>query len=219
MRYLPTVRPIRLLVLAVTFAAVSAIIATPQAQAMRFADSPCPEAGAGGIRVCPDAVVGQPYALTLEGEGGCGPALPYQYRVLNGVLPPGVSLSKEGNLSGSPSSAGDWDFWLEISDQNPPSASWCRPAKSEREFRIRVAAPAATVDTPYSFSLGAPGVAPGTWSLRAGTLPDGLSLDPAGVLAGVPTIAGSFPLVFSLADAAGHETRRLEFALTVYPKL
>jgi large repetitive protein len=184
---------------------------------MGFADSPCIESGA--IRVCPDAVVGQPYALTLEGRGGCGPALPYQYRVLNGALPPGISLSKEGVLAGSATSAGDWDFWLEVSDQDPPSASWCLPAKSEREFRIRVGAPAATVGTPYSFALGAPSAGSGTWSLRAGPLPEGLSLDPSGLVAGTPTSAGAFPLAFSLADATGRETRRLEFTLTVYPQL
>jgi hypothetical protein len=81
-----------------------------------------------------------------------------------------------------------------------------------------VGAPAATVGTPYSFALGAPDVGPGRWSLRAGTLPDGLLLDPAGTLSGIPTTAGSFPLTLSLTDGAGHETRRLEFALTVYPR-
>ena len=220
MRLLPVrveMRAVRLLLLAATFAALSAVIAIPQAQAMGFADTPCIESGA--LRVCPDAVVGQPYALTLEGRGGCGPALPYQYRLLNGALPPGVALSKEGVLSGSPTSAGSWDFWVEVSDQNPPSASWCLPGKSEREFRIRVGAPAATVGTPYSFALGMPTADPGTWSLRAGALPKGLTLEPSGLLTGTPTVAGAYPVTLSSVDAAGHETRRLEFTLTVYPQL
>jgi hypothetical protein len=210
-------RPLRLVLLTLALAALSTVIATPRAQAMGFADTPCTESGA--LRVCPDAVVGQPYTLTFEGRGGCGPALPYQYRLLNGALPPGLALSREGILSGSPTSAGDWDFWVEVSDQNPPSASWCLPGKSEREFRIRVGAPPATVGTPYSFSLGAPTAGPGVWSLRAGTLPQGVTLDPAGVLAGTPTVAGSYPLTLSSVDAVGHETRRLEFTLTVYPQL
>jgi hypothetical protein len=210
-------RPVRILTLAVILAALSAVIATPGAQAMGFADTPCIESGA--LRVCPDAVVGQPYALTLEGNGGCGPALPYQYRVLNGALPPGVSLTKEGYLSGLPTSAGIWDFWLEVSDQNPPSADWCRPAKSEREFRIRVGAPAATVGMPYSFALGTAGAGSGTWSLVGGALPQGLSLDAPGVVAGTPLTAGTFPVTFSLVDQSGHEARRLAFTLTVYPQL
>ena len=42
--------------------------------AIRFADTPCVESGTA--RVCPVGVVGSPYAIRLNGEGGCGPALP-----------------------------------------------------------------------------------------------------------------------------------------------
>jgi len=212
------VRPVRLLLVTVALAALSAIVATPRAQAMGFADEPCIDSP-GSVRMCPGAVVGQPYSLTLQGNGGCGPALPYQYRLLNGVLPAGLRLSREGVLGGVPTSAGTWDFWLEISDQDPPSADWCRPAKSEREFRLSVGVPAATVGTPYSFALGAPGAEQQTWSLVSGVLPAGLALDATGVIVGTPTAAGGFPLTFSAVDASGHETRRLEFVLTVYPQL
>jgi large repetitive protein len=207
-------RVMRLLVVAVAIGALAAIV-VPEAQALRFADSPCPEGDGGVIRVCPGATVGQPYALTLSGEGGCGPALPYQYRFLNGALPPGISLSPEGHLRGTPTSAGTWDFWLELSDQDPPSASWCFPAKSEREFRLRVAAPVATVGSQYSFAFGA-GDRP--WSLAAGTLPPGLDLDPMGIIAGVPSSTGAFPLVFTSVDDTGRESR-IDFTLTVYPRL
>lgn len=212
------VRPVRLLLVTVALAALSAIIATPRAEAMGFADEPCIDSP-GSVRICPGAVVGQPYSLTLQGSGGCGPALPYQYRVLNGVLPPGLGLSRQGVLGGVPTSAGTWDFWLEISDQDPPSADWCRPAKSEREFRISVGVPAATVGTPYSFALGAAGAGQQAWSLVKGVLPAGLALDATGVIAGTPTTAGGFPLTLSAIDPSGHETRRLEFVLTVYPQL
>src|SRR5262245_48861029 len=172
-RVLVHMRLVRTLLVAGAVVAVAAVV-VPQAQALGFADSPCPEAGPGGSRVCPDAVVGQPYTLKLEGSGRCGPALPYQYRLLNGVLPVGLSLSPDGNVSGLPTSAGTWDFWVELGDQDPPSASWCRPAKSERQFRIRVGAPFATVGTPYSFALGAPGAPARAWSLVSGVLPPGL---------------------------------------------
>jgi Putative Ig domain len=163
--------------------------------------------------------VGQAYALKLSGDGGCGPALPYQFRILNGELPPGVSLSKEGELRGTPTSGGTWDFWIELSDEDPPSASWCVPKRSEREFRIRIGAPAATVGTPYSFVLRPAGEGFGMWSLVAGFLPQGLALDPAtGVLAGTPGRPGSYPLGFSATDSTGH-VARADFTLTVYPHL
>ena len=211
-------RFVRLLLLAAALSALAAIF-VPEALALRFADAPCIESGQSRLRVCPDAVVGQSYAVRLTGEGGCGPALPYQYRLLNGTLPPGVSLSKEGELKGTPTSAGTWDFWIELSDQDPPSASWCLPNRSEREFRIRVGAPAATVGTVYSFALGGDGGSARTWALVSGALPVGLAFDAtSGVIAGVPGSPGSFPLAFSAIDNEGHTTR-IDFTLTVYPRL
>jgi len=208
----------RPLLLAAVFSAI-AFAVVPNARATRFADQPCPESGPGAVRICPDGVVGQSYAIKLAGDAGCGPALPYQYRVLNGTLPPGVSLSQDGELSGVPTSAGNWDFWVELSDQDPPSASWCIPKKSQREFLIRVGIPAATIGTPYSFKLGAGVVGAQAWSIVSGVLPRGLTLDPvAGIIAGTPEAAGSFALTFSVLENGG-KSATLDFTLTVYPEL
>src|SRR4051812_47303156 len=99
-------------------AALAAITAS-DSLALRFADTPCVEAGTA--RMCPAGVVGNPYVFRLNGEGGCGPdpnvpgsGLPYQYRVLNGYLPPGLALDKDGLLHGTPAEAGTWSFWVEL---------------------------------------------------------------------------------------------------------
>jgi hypothetical protein len=211
-------RLVRLLVLAFAVSALAGALA-PRAEAGGFGDTPCPETGPGGIRVCPDAVVGQPYALELTGNGGCGPALPYQFRILNGTLPPGLSLSKEGVLVGTPTSGGAWEFWIELSDQDPPSASWCVPRRSEREFRISVGAPPATLGSAYSFGLHPAGEGFGAWALVAGALPRGLTFDgTSGVVAGTPESAGSYPLGFATTDGTGR-VARIDFALTVHPRL
>ena len=68
--------------------------------------------GGSRSRVCPVAVVGSPYAIQLNGEGGCGPdasvpgsGLPYQFRVLSGSVPPGLSLDRDGRVHGTPTQA------------------------------------------------------------------------------------------------------------------
>ena len=48
------------------------------------------------------------------------------------------------------------------------------------------------------------GVVPRTWSVAAGALPAGLTLNPAtGAITGVPRAAGAFALTFTVTDAAG----------------
>ena len=123
--------------LAVTALAAGVVVSV--AAALRFSDAPCIESGGGGVRVCPGGTVGGPYSVQMTGEGGCGPALPYQYKILNGGLPAGLSLSSSGLISGTPQGAGTANFWIELSDENPPSQSWCNPpTTAEREFTITI---------------------------------------------------------------------------------
>ena len=107
-----------------------ALVVVPAAFALRFSDD---------SYNMPQGATGQSYSKTFHGEGGCGPALPYQYRILAGSLPPGLSLSKSGTISGVPTVGGKYDFWVELSDQDPPTASFCVvPAKAQREFAITI---------------------------------------------------------------------------------
>jgi Putative Ig domain len=213
-------------VLVLLLAATVAAVATPDAFALRFADTPCVETGEARSRVCPAGVVGSPYAIRLDGEGGCGPdtnvpgsGLPYQFRVLSGTMPPGLFLDRDGSIHGIPTQAGTWSFWIELSDEDPPSAAWCRPVKSEREFIVPVAAPPATVGSAYSVQLRAEGIGAQTWSVGSGTLPQGLSLgQTTGVITGAPALPGTFPLKLLATDSRG-VTIPVELTIVVYPKL
>jgi hypothetical protein len=69
--------------------------------------------------------------------------------------------------------------------------------------------PNAQTGASYSQSLVASGGVPGyTWSLTAGALPPGISLNPAGALSGVPTQAGSFSFTLTVRDANGTTASR-----------
>ena len=210
------------LLLAATFAAV----ATPDAFALRFADTPCVETAEARSRVCPAGVVGSRYDIRLNGEGGCGPdpnvpgsGLPYQFRLLSGSVPPGIFLDRDGHIHGTPTQVGTWSFWIELSDEDPPSATWCSPVKSEREFIVTVAAPPATVGSAYAVQIRAEGVGAQTWSVGSGALPPGLALSQTtGMITGTPAIPGVFRLKLLATDSRGI-TVAVELAVVVHPKL
>jgi hypothetical protein len=208
----------------VLFVSLLALVVVPAALAIRFTDD---------SYNMPAGTVGQPYSKTFEGAGGCGPALPYQYTQIGGSLPPGLSLSFSGTISGTPSNAGSYSFWVNLSDQNPPSADWCRPSEAQREFTIVVnggapavplsivptaLAPAATtLDTPYSFQLSAQGGGTQTWSLVSGSLPSGLQLSSSGLISGTPTATGDF--TFSVQVSDGTRKASQTYTLTVVQRL
>lgn len=59
-----------------------------------------------------DGIIGIAYAATLTGSGG---QEPYTWSV-DGALPPGLSLSPSGLLSGTPTLAGSWSFSVRVID-------------------------------------------------------------------------------------------------------
>jgi hypothetical protein len=218
---------VRRLELAVAFVALLAAFAVSAASAdFKVDDGPCPEPPGGGpVLQCPSAYVGQPYTLQIEAEDGCAP---YNwFEVLNGSLPAGLTMTRAGLISGTPTGAGLGDFWLGVHDLTASEGgpSWCNADdQSQKEFNIRVNPGLAIVNSSiapgtvgelYSVSLTAQRIESLTplagqdvqaaWAVQAGSLPAGISLSPAGVLAGTPTAEGSFQFTV-LAQSAEQST-------------
>jgi large repetitive protein len=205
-------------------ALVAAGVFAATASALHFDNGDCVESGPGAIWICPTGQVDAGYSATLKGSGGCGPALPYQYRVLSGALPPGISLSSSGVFSGRPTTAGTYEFYLELSDENPPSQPWCIPKTAERQFRISIdpglsiskdARPVGTVGVPYSNAIAASLISSPdstqpatnlTWSVISGALPPGINLASDGVLSGTPTAEGSSTFTVKATDGSRSDT-------------
>ena len=229
-----TGRNIRVVV-ALAIVGLLAGIVVSTAAALRFTDDSCTEASAGGIRVCPEGVVGTSYTKQLRGVAGCEPY--HAYRVINGSLPPGLSLSSSGLISGTPTQAGNSSFWVELRDLGPAEGgpAWCTVVKTtEREFTINVL-PGLRITTnslPQPASVGAPysaaletmlvtslsplaGSRPGalSWSIipGSGSLPPGLTLA-NGVISGTPTTEGSYQFQ---VQAELDPTRRHSQTLTI----
>jgi hypothetical protein len=199
--------------------AVLALIVAPAALALRFTDdSYNPAVGE----------TGKAYSFQFHGAGGCGPALPYQYKILSGSLPPGLTMSSSGLISGTPTQGGGWSFWVDLSDQNPPSASWCVPSSAQRQFTITVVSglkilqnalsPSASIlNEPYSFQFTASGGGSQTWSVKSGLLPVGLTLSSSGLISGTPTAEGDFTFVVQVTDV--NRTDAQTYNLSVVQRL
>jgi hypothetical protein len=70
--------------------------------------------------ILPDAEVGSAYSGFLVQEGGVAP---FQWDLLSGSLPAGISLTPDGELTGIPTVAGDASFEVRVQDGVNQSAS------------------------------------------------------------------------------------------------
>jgi large repetitive protein len=195
---------------------LAAGIGATVAHALAFDDAaPCPVTIDNGapLLVCPSGSIGNPYSLQVKARGGCEPS--FVIRLVNGSLPPGLSISSSGLISGTPTQAGSYRFWLEVHDVGPAEGgpSWCTvPKDAEREFKLSIdsALQLVTNSIPQNASVGVPytttlqaalvtdpsnptPIAPETltWSVVGGALPPGLTLA-NGVISGTPTTEGSY---------------------------
>ena len=198
---------------------LGALVIVPAALALRFTDD---------SYNFPVGETGKAYSKQLDGTGGCGPALPYQYKILAGSLPPGLSMSSSGLISGTPTVGGGWSFWVELRDQDPPSQSWCIVSSAQREFSISVVqglniqqnalSPKATfVNEPYSSQLTAEGGGSQVWSIKSGSLPAGMGLSSNGLISGTPTATGDFTFVVQVTDTNRTDTET--YTLSVVERL
>ena len=168
----------------------------------------------------PGSTVGSAYSQTLAATGGTAP---YSWSLASGALPPGLSLSSAGVVSGTPTAAGAFNFEARASDSGSPSQSDTQALSitvAPAPLVVTTASLAGgTVGAAYSQTLAATGgTQPYSWSLHSGTLPAGLALSGAGVLSGTPTAAGAFEFVVKATDTGTpSQTATKPFSVTVAP--
>jgi hypothetical protein len=166
----------------------------------------------------PAAVVGAPYSVTLTASGG---TTPYAWSVNAGTLPPGIALSSAGVLSGTPTTSGSYSFSVNVIDKNGGISTASITLVVGTGLTLTFTPPpGGQVAVPYSNPLtAAGGTKPYTWSVSAGTLPTGITLDTSsGVLAGTPTTAGTFSFTVKVTDATGMTATKAT-SLTITPGL
>ncbi|MBJ6764951.1 putative Ig domain-containing protein [Myxococcaceae bacterium JPH2] len=160
------------------------------------------------------ATVNVAYSATLSASGGVSPQA---WRVSAGALPSGLSLSAQGEVSGTPSVSGTARFTVEVQDAHG--------TKAHAELSLEVRAGLAISDAvladaylgeTYAVRLDATGgVAPLTWVLAQGALPTGITLTTDGQLTGSPITVGPWAFSVGARDAEGKSAAH-PFLLTVY---
>lgn len=225
-------RAVRRFRLALVVAGVIAAIAVTAGSAADFDidGGPCRETpGEALLLRCPTAYVGMRYEIQLESEEGSGCVPAVWYELVNSSLPAGLSMTREGVVSGVPAGGpGITRFWVWNHDLTAAQGgpSWCTfEDKSEHEFSIPVdpglaivnqSVKPGSVGQPYTETLTAKRVetlnpltgsdVQATWSLESGSLPPGVTLSPAGVLAGTPSAEGSYQFVVRAQNGSPVDT-------------
>lgn len=224
--------------LALIVVAAFAAIAVTGASAADFEsdNGPCRETPIEALLLlCPTGYVGVDYEFEFESEEGSG-CEPYDwFEIVNGSLPEGLAMTRDGVVSGVPTSAGFRRFWVWNHDLTAAQGgpSWCqREDRSEREFMIPIdpgvaivneSVKPATVGEPYTDTLAAKQVVSlnpltgpdvqASWSLQSGALPSGITLSTSGVLSGTPTSEGSYQFVVKAQNGSPSDTETYTLAV------
>ena len=154
--------------------------------------------------------VGEYYSATISASGG---AAPYTYTVATGSLPTGLSLSTSGTISGTPTTAGSFDFQIQSADSggNTGYTQYTMTVAAASSVAVSpTSLPNPVLNTAYSQTVsGSGGTAPYTFAVSAGALPTGLSLNAStGVISGTPTTAGAYSFTIRATDSASQSNSR-----------
>ncbi|MGC2635841.1 MAG: putative Ig domain-containing protein [Acidobacteriaceae bacterium] len=170
----------------------------------------------------PGGYQGTPYAsTTLTAKGGSGMGYAWTWAAASGSsLPAGLSLSGTGTITGTPTAAGTYSVVVTVKDSANNSAQATFSITVEGTIAITTTTlPTGYANSAYpSTTLSATGGSGGftwTWAAASGSsIPPGLSLSTAGVVTGTPTTAGTYSVVVTANDSAGH-TQTATLTVTV----
>ncbi len=149
----------------------------------------------------PQGTAGVAYSAALQAS----PAGTYQFS--SGNLPAWLSLAANGNLSGTPPATGIFNFTVTVTgfggvcqQSIPVSVTVVCPVVTLNPANL----PSAEGGTPYSQQLAAsPMSGNEVFSLTSGSLPQGLTLSPTGLLSGTTTQTGVFSFRVSVTGFNG----------------
>ena len=171
----------------------------------------------------PAGSVTTPYSVQLASTGGTG-AVTWAL-ASSSTLPGGFTpLTATGFLSGTPTTAGTFNFSITATDSGTP------PQTATVAFTLLItpklaitttSLPSGTVNTTYNTQVqsNSGGIAPLTWSWAAqagSSTPPGLSISSAGVISGKPTAPGTFNVTVTVTDSGTPaQTASANFSISI----
>lgn len=148
----------------------------------------------------PDGEVGTAYTHTFPVTDGLAP---FTFGITAGEFPPGLTLDPDtGDVRGTPTTAGDYDFVVTVTDDASQTATVSCSISIPPLGLACDSPPAGVLGTAYFHALQVSGGNPPyTFALIAGALPGGLSLDPAfGTIGGTPSTIGTYSFTVEVTD-------------------
>ncbi|WP_031497240.1 putative Ig domain-containing protein [Bryobacter aggregatus] len=150
----------------------------------------------------PSGKIGEPYGTQLEYISEAPTTIVFS--VGGGSLPPGLSLSASGFISGTPTTSGEFAFHAQLNDAN---------GSDTRRIVIRIQEAQLFLSGSFFYGfLGEPfreqlsvdnGREPYQFLLSSGSFPPGLSMSPRGLITGTPTVLGNAESRITVIDASG----------------
>jgi len=176
--------------------------------------------GAGTLEITteqsdiPNMTIGNSYTVELQANRTGG----LEWSLEAGTLPDGLQLQSDGYILGVPTTPSDYAFIIRVTDQDTGETA-------VKEFSIQVqnfniypdTLPNGTAGETYTCTLLTDGgFTPITWTVTSGTLPDGLELDPSGIIVGTPFEAMTTVFVITATDANDNSVSKA-YTLTIQP--
>lgn len=214
-----------------TVALVVVVLAVaPDAPAGGISDETCPNIAGEHTNTCPAGTVGVPYSIKFrENEGsGCGPGR-QTFQLDSGILPPGMTLTADGTLSGTSFQPGSFKFYVQMREPSDDPAT-CAGNRTEKQFTLNIrqqpwipsgptVTPRSEVGVPFRLALrarGGSGIF--AWTLTSPRLPEGLKLFPTGTIQGTPRSHGTSRFTVQAKDTEGRAVDQT-VELAIAPRL
>ena len=153
--------------------------------------------------------------VTMLGSGGSGG--PYTFTATG--LPPGLTMSSNGTISGTPTVSGTFNYAVTVKDS---AGNW-----SVVNCSVTVAPPVSASCVVINAVQGVPitpvamlgtGGSGGPYTFTATGLPAGLTMSSNGAISGTPTVSGTFNYTVTLTDGKG-DTGTVNCSVAVAPPI